>query len=90
MSFCLLIFLALLEVGWAPWRDAAYLHQPFRSVPATEPRFAVNKGFAWSAIAHPPHDSTRHLGGGRTEDLRPPTRGASLLLRVDRGPEDIP
>ena len=88
MSFCLLIFLALLEVGWAPWRDAAYLHQPIRSVPATEPRFAVNKGFAWSAIAHPPHYSTRPLGGGRTEYLRPPTWGASLLLRVDRGPEE--
>ena len=84
MSLWLLIFLALLEVVWAPWRDPAYLHRPSCSVPVTEPRFTVSKGPARSAIAHPPCDTTRPFGSGAAaEHLRPPTWVASPLPLVD-------
>jgi hypothetical protein len=86
MSIWLLILLALLEVGWAPRHDAAYVHWRLYSVPVTEPRFAVGKGPAWSNIAQPQRDSARPLGYGAGAEpyarwhLRLPTRGASSLM----------
>ena len=88
MSLWLLIFLALLEVGWSPWRDPAHLHRRSCSVLATEPPFAVSKGPARSAIAQPPRDTARRFGSGAAaEHLRPPSWVASPLPLVDLGRE---
>ena len=97
MSIWLLIFLALLEVGWAPRHDAAYVHWCLYSVPATEPRFAVGKGPARSNIAQPQRDSARPFGNGAAAEpharwhLRPPTWvAASLPLGHRRRARAVP